>query len=123
MPSPIYTNIFIQLISLLTFQYYGFMWALYPIIILLSLMIFLNTIGVATFLSTKVDFDENLLEKSRSNEIITFISYMLYVISIVHLYLVGFVFFSGIASAHIIINILGLISVAILHEKGTQDDE
>lgn len=92
-------NAAVQLTAVLSFQYFSFIFPLYAVMIMLSLLIFFQTIaGAVTFAGIKVEkSDKNQTPKK---PMITFLVAVLYLLSCYHIHLIGYSTFALIAATH-----------------------
>lgn len=80
----------------------------YVLLLVLSLNIFFIILSSSIFISAlKIDIEDSVIDKS---ELLTkFLVRLLFLLSVWHLYSIGYVFFAGIALATVIITILSII--------------
>lgn len=104
-----FVNAAIQLSAIFAFQQFALLWPVYIVMVLLSIVIVLQTLGAAAAFSQIVPKSEMISTKQTKgiNILISFI----YMVSCYNIYLIGFVGFAWVAATHSVIhlftNILG----------------
>lgn len=98
------TNAAVQLWAILSYQYLAIVWPLYIVMLMLSLLVFMQTVAAGSIFAriypTKKDDIENV------SGAITLLVSVLYFTSAYHIHLIGFTVFASIAAAHIAIMVV-----------------
>lgn len=108
-------NVGIQFIGLFSVQYLGLNWAIIPTAILLSIIIVLQTISAGALFSRFVE--TTVITSYRENIGMRFLVAFLYGVSVYQIFLLGYVFFAGVATVHVLILIMSLIFLSIKGNK------
>lgn len=95
-----FANIILQLIALYMNVFFGLMWPMYIIIILISILIVLQTVGLGTILSS-MKLPE--LKDEPLDGRVGILVMITYGANCYQLYILGFAFFAGLAMAHVLI--------------------
>lgn len=99
-------NASVQVFSIVGATQFAISWAIYPLFLLVGLMIFAQTTAAGYAFSGK---EITKAEKTElESGLLGFMIAIIYTVSAYYLYTLGFVFFSGLMAAHVVILFLTL---------------
>lgn len=97
-----YVNAFLQLGAIIISQYAGIVWPIYVVMALLTMLIVLQTLGIAILISNALkDDNEKYLKFKPINLLVS----ILYLMSSYNIYMFGFVGFAWVAGTHSVIHL------------------
>ncbi len=101
-PSSALINASIQVFAIIGVMHLALPWAIYPLLVLAGVMIFVQTLTAGFAFSGK-ELKIAIPRNENESDLLSFMITAIYAISTYYLYTLGFVFFSGIMAAHVAI--------------------